>query len=88
MAVGLGAAILFAYSYKRLERGGMSAVVRYVVFGVAVLSLVHLFEDAAIFIEALEPYELWAEHLLGIAGFLLLGRGAWELYNVSESGEK
>ncbi len=81
--VGIGAAALLVMAYRKFGTGEMSEFVRFTTFGIVVLSLVHLFEDATIFITALEPFEHVLEHLLAIIGFALVGFGAWNLYKLS-----
>ncbi len=81
--VGLGAAALLVMAYRKFGEGEMSEFVRFTTFGIVVLSLVHVFEDAAIFITALEPFEHVLEHLAAIIGFALIGFGAWNLYKFS-----
>ncbi len=49
------------------------------------LFLVHAIDVGAMLVPALEPFELFGEHLVSMAGFVLIALGARELYALREN---
>ncbi|MFA6048318.1 MAG: hypothetical protein WC792_00010 [Candidatus Micrarchaeia archaeon] len=78
--LGVATAILLAYAYRKMKAGGLSTFTRFVVFGVAMLSLAQVLETAAAFSPEYFAAFPQALQLVSLAGFLCLGFGAWELY--------
>ncbi len=84
MGIGILAALFLAYAYLKKAPKAYSLVFGSLVFATLAFSGVHLFEDAALFFDELEPYEFLVEHALPLAAFLAIGLGAWNLYSSKE----
>ncbi len=83
-AVGLVATAFLFYSYQKFGRGTLAEVVQLLTFGVTLLFMIHLIEEASMFFPLLKAFEGFGEHVLGIGGFILIAIGAHKLFVFSK----
>ncbi len=83
IAIGLAGAgyLLLARNYFE---GDLSEFVKWASLGIASLSLIHVFQDLAIFFPASHLQTVVGEHFFAILGFALVGVGAWHLHCLAE----
>ncbi len=82
-AIGGLAALLFWYAYRRMGAGHMSDSAKWLVVGIAVVSLTHALDN----VDALLPFSLpfHFAHFIEVVGLSCLGFAGWELYLFSKN---
>ncbi len=80
----IGISVFFFRLYGSLG-ARLRDFVKWIMVGIAMLSLSHLFGDITIWLSVEDGLEFWIEHAIDFAGLALIAVGAWKLYNYSEA---
>lgn len=84
LLTGIAAVALLFFAYREFSGRDLSKFVRWAIFGVLTIALVHAFGTAAAMFPELEEWDFYVEHVLSALGFFFIILSAKELYALSE----